>query len=98
EGAELAPVTADVRVVDVAIDDIAYDVAVHPLAHFVGRGTDSREIVPARLKELDDFSLAQRFAAPGFHQDRTEITARRCPAKRASQRDRRHRRIVGGAR
>ena len=53
---------------------------------------------PARPKEFDDFFLAQRLAAPGFHQDRVDLTSRGSAARRASQRRIRHGRLIRDAR
>src|ERR1700690_901728 len=59
ERAELAAEIADVRVVDIAIDDVADAVAGHRRAKPVRRLADPPEILPARREEPDDFVLEE---------------------------------------
>ena len=59
EGAELAAEIADVRVVDIAIDDIADAVAGHRRAQPIRRLADPLEIPPARREEPDDVTLEE---------------------------------------
>ena len=57
EGAELAAVSADVGVVDVAVDDVGDGVADAARAQRVGRAADGCEVVAARREQRDDVGL-----------------------------------------
>src|SRR4051794_24289934 len=69
EGAELAAEIADIRVVDVAGDDVGHRVAVHLTAQPIGGGADNVELVPARLEQADDIRFGQRLAGAGAAYD-----------------------------
>ena len=59
EGAELAAVVADVGVVDVAVDDVAHDVAADRLAQRIGRGDDMLVVGIARGEQAHDLGLVR---------------------------------------
>ena len=54
EGAELAAIVADIGVVDVAIDDVADNVAARRPAKFIGCGNDAAVIGVARREQPHD--------------------------------------------
>src|SRR5205085_7201998 len=62
EGAEAAAEVADVRVVDVAGDDVADRLAVDLAAQRVGGGEDAVHLVAARAEEPGDLLLAELVA------------------------------------
>src|SRR5215207_11394571 len=62
EGAEAAAEVADVRVVDVARDDVGDGVAVHQAPQPVGRREDPVQLVAASREEPGDLVLAQYLA------------------------------------
>src|SRR5579864_8991119 len=54
EGAKSAAVSADVRVVDVTVDDVGCDIPADGGAQLIGRGTDRRKItIPGPEEALD---------------------------------------------
>ena len=64
---------ADVRVVDVAVDDVGDDVAAAVAPQRVGRRADRREVVAARLEQTNDVLLRR---APRPAAARSRIGAR----------------------
>ena len=83
ERAELAAVVADVGVVDVAVDDVAHDVAADRLAQRIGRGDDMLVVGVARGEQPDDFGFVQPRAG---HRLRHRIADRGIDAVAASAR------------
>ena len=77
ERAELAFEVTDVGVVDVAIDDVADDIAVHELPDRIGRVHDRGEIVAARVEQTDDFAFGQILAALRAFDDLRHFGGRR---------------------
>ena len=69
ECAELAFEVADVRVVDVAVDDVADHIAIDVAANRVGRVDDRGEVVAARIEQTHDFGFGQIGAAFGAFND-----------------------------
>src|ERR1700733_777582 len=72
ERAELAAEITDVRVVDVAGDDVADRVAVDLAAQPVSRFADSVERIAARREQRDDVAFAQGFARRRAVEDRLD--------------------------
>ena len=77
EGAEAAAEVADVRVLDVARDDVGDDVAVHLAPQPVGIGEDPPALVPTCAEEARDLVLGE-LAAP-------------CARQRVARDEKRHR-------
>ncbi len=65
EGAEAAAEVADVRVLDVARDDVGDDVAVDLAAQAVGGGEDALALLAAGAEEAHDLLLVELAARPG---------------------------------
>ena len=66
EGAKAAAEVADVRVVDVARDDVGDGVAVHLAAERIGAGENRVEIGPPRVQEGRDLVLFEVVVVPIF--------------------------------
>src|SRR5262249_11261685 len=66
EGAEAAMEIADVRIVDVPVDDIADGLAAHAPAQLVRRLHHIGEVAAACAEEPDDFRLVEPPALPGL--------------------------------
>ena len=69
EGAELAPEVADVGVVDVAVDDVAHDVAADRAAQRVGGLRDVPVVGVARREQAHDVGRGEPFARCGALDD-----------------------------
>ena len=69
KGAELATVVADIGVVDIAIDDVADDVAARCAAKLIGRGNDAAVIGVARREQPHDVGRIQAGAGAGASDD-----------------------------
>ena len=98
EGAELAPVAADVGVVDVAIHDIADGVSVHPRSELVGCSAYGGELISARTEQPHDLRFGQRLAAACLGENSADFTAWRRAAGCDGQREIRRRRAIRHAR
>ena len=105
EGAEAAAEIADVRVLDVARDDVAHRVAAHLAAEPVGGGEDALPLLAARLEQARDRVLVelgtavdgQRVARDERHLDRLagspRVLAREPERVGRAQRERQHLRV-----
>ena len=70
EGAELALEVADIRVVDIAIDHVAHDLARDLTPKFIGGGADVVELFAAHLEEPCDLGLFELVTATCFRHQR----------------------------
>src|SRR3954471_1889644 len=76
EGAELAAIRADVRVVDVPINDIGDRVSDHVRSELIGRRANGSKVRARRLKEASDLSLGQSSATRSLPQQRHDADLR----------------------
>ena len=69
EGAEGATISADIRVIDIAIDNIAHGIARHRLAQPIGSRHDMRLIrVPCRKQRFNRGRIKPFALRGAFHQ------------------------------
>ena len=91
KGAELATVIADIGVVDVAVDRVGDDGAVHLGPQRVGGGANLRNLGAAALHQADDLRRAESFAAARPRQDFRNLSgAANCVPAQARQIGRRN--------
>jgi hypothetical protein len=76
KGAEAAAIRADVRVIDIAIDDVADYIAVRLCPELVCGGADGQKVPPARLEQSHDLGFAQRLTVFRSGENRIEAAAR----------------------
>src|SRR5262249_32605509 len=74
ERAERAMVGAYVGVVDVAIDDVAREVAASPPPQIVGSVAEEMELITARAKESDQLRLFERRARARLYDDVLQLS------------------------
>src|SRR5690606_28954311 len=70
---ELATIAADVGVVDIAIDDKTYRVAIDGFADFVGGLAHGRKLRAMSTEQSHDLGFAQGFAALRALQNRAQF-------------------------
>src|SRR5271156_5429049 len=70
--AELASVSANISVIDVAIDDVVHDLAVDLATQRIGRITHGSHVLAARFKQLDDLVFGEPCSGQGFPQGRSD--------------------------
>src|SRR3989441_9434380 len=77
ERAEATVLDADVREVDVAVDDVGHDVAHLPAAHLVGDERDRVQVAASRAGERDAVVDGELVAVEDAGEDAADVTRRR---------------------